>query len=57
VPYKMLKFYHEASDKIIIIVIREVFSYEELKQKIIGISSVRYDHHLRFTFGYITINS
>jgi len=45
----------ETAKTIVIIVIREVFFYEEHKPKLVGIPSLKYDHHLRYSFGFLNI--
>ncbi len=40
-----------------IIVVREVFFYEEEKPKTTGLPSLKYEHHLRYSLGYIEVES
>ena len=50
-------FVDSEQEVLIVIVVREVFYYEEVKQKVIGVEGYKYDHHLRYSFGVIETNN
>ncbi|CDW86082.1 UNKNOWN [Stylonychia lemnae] len=55
-PIKIWQFLDLNSNKVIILVIREVYYFELMQVQLMGLATERYLHQLRFSLGFIEVN-